>query len=70
LVQFQGFLHDGHKNINGDGSRIDLQCFMVEVVEAGFGLVNEFTREVRIWEMTLYACKLLVVRDMPPQNTS
>jgi hypothetical protein len=38
---------------------------MVEVVEAGFGLVSDFTCDVCIREMTLRACELLVVGDMP-----
>lgn len=38
---------------------------MIEVVEAGFGFVNEFTCNVCICQMTLYAGKLLVVGDLP-----
>jgi len=51
---------------HGNGGRINLQCFMVEIVKAGFGLVCDFADDVCIGEMTLYAGKLLVVGDMPP----
>ena len=45
----------------GNAGRINLQRFIVEVVKAGLGFVEELPREVRVREMTLGAGELLVV---------
>src|SRR5512136_1192815 len=50
---------------DGNGGGINFQGFMVEVVEAGPGLVGDLTDKVGIGEMAIDAGKLFVGGDLP-----